>query len=250
MSSIVPLDQFRVLLLDMNSTFMFGEDRFGPAENFAATYRASGGGTLSDDQVNRTIRAAFAFLDARYSDPAYEDRFPSLAEALTAVAPEVTDDERTQLADTFARHELGVVPPGHAASLRTLSATHELRLLTNIWSPKALWLAELSRAAVLSLFRHAVFSSDTRSVKPSLHLVQEALDGVGCEPRQVLMVGDSLDRDMRAGRRAGLTTLWVAPIAEVPPRAASVVDYHVSSLLALTDHGRVRPPSDRDQDAT
>jgi len=243
MSSIVSLDQFRVLLLDMNSTFMFGEDRFGPAEDFAATYRMSGGEALSDDQVNRAIRAAFAFLDARYADPASEDDFPSLAEALDAVAPGLTDDERARLEDTFARHELGVVPPDHAAALRTLSATHELRLLTNIWAPKARWVAELSRAGVLPLFRRAVFSSDTRSVKPSLRLVQDALDGVGCAPRQVLMVGDSLERDLRPGRRAGLTTLWVAPVPQVPPEAVSLVDYHVPSLLALTDPSGLVAPS-------
>jgi FMN phosphatase YigB (HAD superfamily) len=72
-------------------------------------------------------------------------------------------------------------------------------------------------------------------VKPSLRLVEDALQGIECEPREVLMVGDSLHRDLRAGRRAGLTTVWVAPAAKVPPDAADLVDYHVPSLLALVD---------------
>ena len=37
------LDRFKVILLDMNGTFMFGQDRFGPEEDFAATYRRLGG---------------------------------------------------------------------------------------------------------------------------------------------------------------------------------------------------------------
>jgi len=34
------LSRFTVVLLDMNGTFMFGGDRFGPEQDFAATYHA------------------------------------------------------------------------------------------------------------------------------------------------------------------------------------------------------------------
>ena len=34
-----PLDRFDVLLRDMNGTFVFGEDRLGPDEDFHSTYR-------------------------------------------------------------------------------------------------------------------------------------------------------------------------------------------------------------------
>ena len=219
----------------MNSTFMFGEDRFGPSETFVDTYRAVGGEVLSADEVNRAIRGAFAFLDAHYADPTHEDDFPSLAEALVAVAPELPATELTLLGETFAQHELGRVPPAYAAALGALGATHELRLLTNIWAPKAPWVAELLRSGVFTLFRRAVFSSDSRSVKPSLRLVHEALDGITCEAHEVLMVGDSLHRDMRAGRRAGLTTVWIAPMSKVPPQEEDLVDYQLPSLLALAD---------------
>jgi hypothetical protein len=50
------LDRFRVVLLDLNSTFMFGEDRFGPGEDSAATYRSGGGRVLELDQVRKAIR--------------------------------------------------------------------------------------------------------------------------------------------------------------------------------------------------
>lgn len=235
MPAILPLDDFAVLLLDMNSTFMFGEDRFGPAEDFAATYRAIGGKTLPAVEVNRVIRATYSFLDRRYADRAYEDDFPSVAESLACVAPHLPAMEMALLEDTFARHELGVVPPDYADALRALSATHELRLLTNVWAPKAAWVAELERAGVLPLFRRAVFSSDTRSVKPSLRLVRQALEGVACAPGEVLMVGDSVHRDLVAGRRAGLATAWVTAEAGVPPALAHLVDYRVASILALTE---------------
>ena len=50
------LDGFSVHLLDMNGTFMFGQDRFGPDEDFHATYRALGGTALGSDQVRESIR--------------------------------------------------------------------------------------------------------------------------------------------------------------------------------------------------
>jgi len=233
---VVPLDRFRVLLLDMNSTFMFGEDRFGPGEDFGATYRALGGRALPPTAVDRVVRAAYAYLDARYADPACEDDFPSLAEALTAVAPDLPAAERALVGAVFAEHERGTVPPAYAAALETLAATHELRLLTNIWAPKATWVAELSRAGVLPLFRHAVFSSDTRSVKPSARLFRDAAAGVACAPAEVLVVGDSLRCDVLGAHRAGFAAAWVAPgTAGAPagPPEAALARYRVPSLLAL-----------------
>ena len=45
------IHRFPVVLLDMNGTFMFDGDRFGPGESYAATCRALGG-TLPDEVVN------------------------------------------------------------------------------------------------------------------------------------------------------------------------------------------------------
>jgi hypothetical protein len=60
------LDRFRVVLLDPNGTFRFGEDRFGPGEDFAATYRSVGGRALEPRQVERAIRACYGRMAAGY----------------------------------------------------------------------------------------------------------------------------------------------------------------------------------------
>jgi predicted HAD superfamily phosphohydrolase YqeG len=70
-------------------------------------------------------------------------------------------------------------------------------------------------------------------VKPSLRLVREALAGVTCRTHEILMVGDSVQRDLLAGRRAGLATAWVSAALKVLPEDVGLVDYHVPSLLAL-----------------
>jgi putative hydrolase of the HAD superfamily len=161
------LDRFRVVLLDLNGTFMFGQDRFGPGEDFAATYRSVGGRALEPRQVERAIRACYRRLAAAYEDPARYDDFPQIADVLRTTALALPEEERGLLERVFALHELGTVPPAYAAFLRRLAATHALGLVANIWCGKDLWVQKLERAGVLGLFRSAVFSSDTASVKPS-----------------------------------------------------------------------------------
>lgn len=217
---------------------MFGEDRFGPTAEFSGTYRALGGRALPSDIVDQTIRAVFQYLHVRYLDPAYQDTFPTLAEAFQATAPDVGNGELELLERTFAAHERGSVPAESAAALRALSTTRELRLLTNIWAQKDSWLEELARVGVLACFQRMIFSSDTRSVKPSQLLMDQILDGVTYERSEILMVGDSLERDMLPARQAGVATLWIT--GNRPPGVGGhAVDYRESSLTAL-----VAPPDE------
>ena len=51
----------KALLLDMNSTFMFGEDRFSDDEDYSKIYRQLGG-ELPNVKVNRLVRSAYQFL--------------------------------------------------------------------------------------------------------------------------------------------------------------------------------------------
>lgn len=237
------LDPYAVVLLDLNSTFMFGEDRFGPAHDYHATYAAEGGRVLDAAAVRAALDACYAHLAVLYGDPAYRDDFPSVREALAGL-PEtcaLPADERTQLERVIADHELGRVPDAYAAALRRLSRTHRLGLVSNIWSAKGPWLAELARAGVLDLFGAVVFSSDTRSVKPSPRLFEAALAILGVPAEvpheEVVVVGDSLTADVAPARALGLASVWVnASRAPVPPGGAAP-DHVVPDLLALVPAG-------------
>ena len=110
------LSRFTVVLLDMNGTFMFGGDRFGAEQDFAATYRIS---------------------------------------------------------------------------------------------RKEPWLSEFARAGVLSLFATTVFSSDSRSVKPSRKLFEDALSVIQVPRPEVVFVGDSLRCDIGGAAGAGLSSIWI-----------------------------------------
>lgn len=104
------LDRFKVVLLDMNGTFMFGEDRFGPGEDFAATYRMLGGATMADGEVQRAVRTTYAVMASDYQNPSKYDDFPQVADVLRSLHPALPDNELNLIEEVIAVHELGRVP--------------------------------------------------------------------------------------------------------------------------------------------
>ncbi len=155
------LSRYAGVLLDMNGTFMFGGDRFGPEQDYAATYRALGGRQLAAGVVQGTITACFETMGAIYDDPARCDSFPQLLDTLRDLpaARHLPEGELKLLERVIAEHELGRVSDTYALALKRLAATHRLGLVANILSPKDLWLDEFARAGVLNLFATLVFSS-------------------------------------------------------------------------------------------
>lgn len=222
------LERFPVLLLDMNSTFMFGEDRFGPEEDFYATYRTLDGNRLSAAEVTRAIRACHEGMLREYRSPEHHDDFPSVVEGLRRYA-KVAEADLAALEAVLVAHELGVVPPAYAELLQRLARTHQLGLVSNIWGRKEPWLAELARAGLEEVFRVTVFSSDSRSVKPSPALFREARRAFPAEI-PVLFIGDSLERDIAPAKTLGLHTLWITADGASP-----LADYILPDLLAIEE---------------
>lgn len=212
----------------MNGTFMFGHDRFGPVENFYSTYVALGGGRMDAPGVERAIRSTFSGMSADYADPGRLDDFPSLAEAIRrhAGAPEA---EVLALERVFAAHERGCVPQAYASCLRRLGSSYSLGIVSNIWARKQSWLLHFEEVGIVDLWRAIVFSSDTRSIKPSPVLFRQAIDGLGIAPADILFVGDNLRADILPAKALGMDTAWVGPAAE--PHACAVLT--APSLLEL-----------------
>jgi FMN phosphatase YigB (HAD superfamily) len=205
------LSRFAVVLLDMNGTFMFGGDRFGPEQDFAATYRALGGRRLGAGVVQDGVLACFEALGVIYEDPARYDSFPAVLDTLrvlptTRDLPEV---ELQLLERVIAEHERGTVSETYALALERLAATHRLGVVANIISRKGPWLDEFARAGVLPLFATTVFSSDSCSIKPSRKLFEQALRAIGAPRSDVVFVGDSLRCDIGGAAGAGLASIWI-----------------------------------------
>jgi len=199
----------KALLLDMNRTFMFGEDRFGESEDFSVHYFEIGG-TLPEGEINRIVRAAYQYLDARYPDENYRHGFPSLERAILDVGGEDLDKgEIGKIIETFAFHELGSIPPEYAAALHKLRRRFTLAAVVDIWSPKQAWLDEFERVGISGLFSAASFSSDHGMVKPSPKPFELVLGQLGISGSEAIVVGDSPRRDLGGARSAGIDCILV-----------------------------------------
>jgi putative hydrolase of the HAD superfamily/5'-nucleotidase len=213
---------------------MFGEDRFGPAHDYHATYRRLGGVRLSADDLRQAVSDCYNRLAARYEDAGHTDSFPQVREMLIGLPA----GEADIVEDVIAQHELGRVPDACAAALRTLAATHRLGVVTNVWSRKGPWLDELRRAGVLDLFAVAVFSSDGPHIKPSSALFRQALAAVAVPAAEVVFVGDSLRCDIGGAAAAGLDSIWINPSGIARPSGSPSPTFEVRSVLELVRQAR------------
>jgi FMN phosphatase YigB (HAD superfamily) len=199
----------RALLLDMNSTFMFGEDSFGEAEDFSAYYFKIGG-KRSRNEINAIVRAVYEYLDACYLDEKYRENFPAVRAAICQVAGDTLEqDEVERIVDTFAFHELGYIPDEYVKALHALRQHFRLAAVIDIWSPKAVWLKEFERAGIAGLFSAVSFSSDHGMVKPSPKPFELVLNQLGITAREALVVGDSIRRDLGGATKAGIDCILI-----------------------------------------
>lgn len=199
----------RAFLLDMNSTFMFGEDRFGDSEDFSVHYFKIGG-ALPQHKINRIVRAAYRYLDTRYPDENYRHSFPSLETAIREVIGETLNIyEIEKIVETFTFHELGYIPNEYATALHKLRQRFTLAAVIDIWSPKKAWLKEFERAGISGLFSAASFSSDHGMVKPSPKPFELVLSQLGISGSEAIVVGDSPRRDLGGARSAGIDCILV-----------------------------------------
>ncbi len=198
-----------VLLLDMNNTFMFGEDNFGMSEDFSQHYHRIGG-TLSKEKINKIIRSVYEYLDERYPDEKYRHNFPSVENTIEKmITGKLGREEISKIIDTFSFHEIGYIPDEYVEALHGLSDKYRLAVVIDIWSPKSAWLKLFEKLGIDKLFSAFSFSSDHGMVKPSAKPFERVIGELGISKEQVLVVGDSIRRDLGGARAAGIGCVLV-----------------------------------------
>lgn len=236
------LDNYSAVLLDMNLTFMFDCDRFGPSEDYYATYQAVGGRQLDRAALMRAMQAGLEGMLRDYETPECYENFPSVSEAFQRY----TDAPVAELAlfeQLFARHEIGVVPPANVDFLRSLAQTHHVGVVSNICAKPEPWLSLFQESGLLPLFRTIVFSSQWRTIKPSHSLFRKALSDLPSDAT-VLFVGDSLVRDILPAKALGMDTVWLAPEGSTHP-AADVVVTRLTDLALLPANNSLQADRER-----
>ncbi len=206
------LTRYEHILLDMNGTFVFSFDRFGPGEDFGATYTARGHSTLTAQAAQARVRAAYDYMAVRYVDEAHYHDFPSVRRALEATRPleeQESDDLIAELVDTFTQHELGFLPGEHQDALRWLAARRPISVLSNLWSPPEAWLELLEALGLRQNFHAMFFSSEGSEMKPHPAFFERAIDHLAAAPARILFVGDSYRCDVAGARGVGMDVVWL-----------------------------------------
>ena len=199
----------QALLLDMNSTFMFGEDRFGEDEDFAIFYRTIGG-ELGDSEINQLIRNVYQDLSDKYPRVEYRHCFPTLESCIRCHGdPHLTTKEVENIVQTFAFHECGEIPDEYASVLFALDKRFILSVVIDIWAPKELWLQKFKRLDIHRLFKASSYSSDHGMVKPSPKPFELVVQQLGLSKSACVVIGDSVRRDLGGATAAGIDCILV-----------------------------------------
>lgn len=215
----------KALLLDMNNTFMFGEDRFGENEDYSIHYKAISG-DLSRVEINELIAKVFKYLNDRYSAEEYRHSFPSLEETVIKLTQNsLSQAAVNKVVETFSFHEHGHIPQEYVNALKTLKEKYILALVVDIWSPKEMWINTFKELGINNLFSASSFSSDHGIVKPSPKPFEMVINELTIPKQECLVIGDSIRRDLGGAVSAGVDCVLVGAAHDT-----KAID-HYSSLL-------------------
>lgn len=138
--------------------------------------------------------------------------------------------------------------PGVAQVLKTLRHGGKKLVLASNCLSGAAARVQLRHDGLLELFDATLFSDEVGYRKPGPQLLEEALAAVQTPAHEACFVGDRLDRDILAGRRAGLALCILRQAPSGPGRPVRGVepDHRIKDLeelLLLPELGRLGTPT-------
>jgi len=113
--------------------------------------------------------------------------------------------------------------------LDAVASRHPVGLITN--GPSDIQRLKLEQADLTGVFGREALSGELGMGKPEPAVFVGLLDGLGADPAESVMVGDSWERDVLGGLGAGMAAVWIADGRPVPEQLDRVVA--VDSVLEL-----------------
>jgi len=226
------IDDYEVILLDQGKTFMFENDRFGPGEDYYSTYRALGGTTLTPQSLRKLMDKLVSHMLELGRNPRDCDSFPSVPEVLRsrALFEGLSSEDFPLIDQLVSLHELGSISKCDADAIRSISNTHRLGIVSNIWGRKQPFEQNLADAGILDCFEHVVWSSEHGRIKPSPWLFSHALALFRVPAAKVLFVGDHPFRDILPAKNCGCFAAWLRNGSEVFPSSCPAPDLTITRV--------------------
>jgi putative hydrolase of the HAD superfamily len=90
--------------------------------------------------------------------------------------------------------------------LEKLYCEYSLAIVTN--NSSAEQHAKLKHLGIAGYFKALAISEEVGATKPDARIYYAALDQLGCEPHEAVMVGDNLQFDVQGAHDAGIAAVW------------------------------------------
>ena len=107
----------------------------------------------------------------------------------------------------LVRRSKETIDPEAEPLLRSLAVDHRLALLTN--GAGDVQREKLSRTPFGPYFAAVIVSAEVGVGKPDARIFKLAAERLGVDPREAVMVGDSLVRDVAGAKSAGMAAVWI-----------------------------------------
>ena len=120
---------------------------------------------------------------------------------------------------------------GAAQTINELGRRYRLGLLTN--GPSDIQRLKLQRTGLASRFETVSISGETGLGKPAPAAIAEVVSRLKAKPPDVVIVGDSWERDVLGAISSGLSAVWIASGRPVPERLEGVTV--IESIEGLVD---------------
>ena len=133
--------------------------------------------------------------------------------------------------ETYLSQGHWFLPGAEEAVKEKLFGKYKLYLASN--GTAVVQKGRMTSADLYPYFEESFVSQELGHNKPSLEYFQAAFARIpGFDPKECLMVGDSLTSDILGGKRAGLRTVWVNPQHKTAPEDLKP-DYEIENLADL-----------------
>ncbi len=122
---------------------------------------------------------------------------------------------------------------GVRETLPVLAEQYKLAVICNTGVSPGKLLRELMQADdILKYFTLTVFSDEVRWAKPNIKIFNYTLEQLQVPAAEAAHVGDNSITDMDGARKAGMTTIWLAPEED---EISALHDYQIRSIRELLD---------------
>lgn len=111
--------------------------------------------------------------------------------------------------------------PDAVEVLQKLDKKFPLGLITN--GPADIQNQEVDTLGIRHYFDNIFIEGEMRIGKPNEIVFSNAAKAVGCEPDQLLMVGNSFGHDIKPAIKYGWATAWIRRDSDVPPSSAKAL---------------------------